>query len=63
MLNLIVTNIFPQFHSELRAKTISHKPPTIHITRETPNLCECGRTSGAEDLLIVEAGDTVGQRE
>lgn len=54
---------FPQFRSEHRAKTISHKPPTIHIIPETTNLCECGGTGGAEDLLVADTGDTVGERE
>lgn len=60
---LIVMKYFPQFRSELRAKTISHKPPTTHMTRENPNLCECGRAGGAEDLLVADTGNTVGKRE
>lgn len=55
---------FPQFRSEHRAKTISHKPPTTtHITRENPNLCEGRRAGGAEDLLVADTGDTVGKGE
>lgn len=54
---------FPQFRSEHRAKTISHKPPTTHITRENPNLCESRRAGGAEDLRSADTGDTVGKGE
>lgn len=59
---LIVMKNFPQFRSEHRAKTISQTPHTAHNTM-TPNLCESGRAGGAENLLVVEARNTVGKRE